>query len=268
MILYEVRFGRDRRRHYAEVRGERELTSRCGVRRRYDAERGLTSAAPGRRAISTPRGLERPSPPGVRARRSNRRGGCRGFGPTAGGAAASAWSDVVLEWNEVALDTLRVDRAGVGRRRRRGAWRSCRSRCSTPSTRSPARPSRSSPPRPRRPPHAARRRRRQRAAHDALLDLYPQQKAALDAALAETLDRVPDGKGRAKGREARRQGLRGLVLAARAMTAATSSTTTRSSSSIRRPTSRRPSTSSRRRAEITPGEWRPDPLNPTQKNWA
>ena len=173
-----------------------------------------------------------------------------------------AGADVVLEWNEVALDTLRADRA------RRGPTQAARSMAivqiavfdtvnavhrNFESIIADVK--------------AGRRTRLDAAvasaAHDTLLDLYPQQKPALDAALAETLERVPNGSGERKAVKLGRRVAK-IVLAARADdggnvidndTFVFIDPTTNNAPTIDHVSFP---------AEITPGKWRPDPLNPTQ----
>lgn len=171
-------------------------------------------------------------------------------------------ADVVLEWNDVAIQTLRMDRA------RRGPTQAARSMAMVQIavfdtvnavTRSAE-------------PILAHFRagRRTRlgaavasAAHDTLLYLYPQQKAALDADLATTLERVPNSG----ERQAVKLGSKvaRAVIAARAddggdvidndtfvfIDPATNNAPT--IDIVAAP------------VEVTPGKWRPDPLNPTQK---
>ena len=184
-------------------------------------------------------------------------------------AAAASEPDVVLEWNEVALDTLRADRA------RRGPTQAARSMAivQTAVFDTVNAVTRSSEPI-LADVRAGRRTRLDAAvasaAHDTLLDLYPQQKTALDAALAETLDRVPDGDRQRRAVKLGRRVAR-VVLAARAddggnvidndtfvfIDPATNVAPT--IDTVAPP------------VQITPGAWRPDPLNPTQKylgvNW-
>jgi hypothetical protein len=170
--------------------------------------------------------------------------------------------DVVLEWNDVAIQTLRMDRA------RRGPTQAARSMAMVQIavfdtvnaiTRS-AEPILADVRASRRTPLDAAV---ASAAHDTLLYLYPQQKAALDADLATTLERVPNGGerravklGSKVAREviAARAGDGGDVIDNDTFVFIDPTTNNAPTIDIVAPP-----------VEITPGKWRPDPLNPTQK---
>jgi hypothetical protein len=177
--------------------------------------------------------------------------------------AGAATVDPVIEWNNVAIDTLRQDRA------RRGPTQGARSMAIVQIavfdtvnavTRS------------HEPIIAAAKAGRRTnvdaavagAAHRALLELYPQQKPVLDAALAETLERVPN-RGERKAVKLGQRVAR-IVLAARDDDGG--NVIDNDTFVFIDPVTNVAPTIDHipAPAAIEPGNWRPDPLNPTQNN--
>lgn len=162
-------------------------------------------------------------------------------------AAAAAKDDMVLHWNDVAMNVLRADRTLPG-----PGW-SSRSLAitsiavydavnSVERTNAPYALLASGYSRGNTDVDAAVA----SAAHDALAALYPLQKSTLDAELAASLATVPDGARETRGVALGRQ-TAAAILAARADDGSATVV---------------PYT-----VNTAPGHWSPDPLNPTQAAW-